>query len=66
MEKWCQCVSDCVSVLHDCFAVKGPCVCLGLHVLPCLCFLSGRSFTGDKEKVNAERTADRVSSAYIV
>ena len=42
------------------------CVRSGLHVLACVCFLSGRRPVGDKEKVKVERTADGVSSAYIV
>ena len=65
MEKWCQCASDCMSVL---LAARCDCVCVrtGLHVLACSCFLSGRRPAGDKEKVKAERTADGVGSAYIV
>ncbi len=67
MEKWCQCVSDCVSVLlPHCLFLKRVRVCSGLHVLAWFCFLSGRSLTRDKGKVKAERTADRISSAYTL
>lgn len=73
MKKRCQCVCSCVSVhLSDCFPAKcecvcvDVCVCLGLHALAGLCFLSGQSLAGDKEKVKAERTADSQPCINIV